>query len=344
MHNLNRAEFYITNVCNLNCKNCNRYNNFAFTGHQLWNDYKDVYARWAQTISLNEISILGGEPFLNPSFIDWVKGVRELWPNTPVGITTNGTQFQRWPELYEIMRASNQQIFIDISLHGNSYRDQILQDLTAWLQAPVVENIYKKDRDWNSLWQDCYNRIKDTSWPGCNTPEDFTQLPIKIQQECEHDHNLSLEMWQAQHGMTSIQDANGVRIELRTANFFADSAVIHDELTNQLTLHDSDPELAVDVCYSKYCHEFIDGKLYKCGTTALLPKFLQQFPVTVSPGDLELINSYVPAEITWSDRDLSAFIQQLDRGCAVPQCKFCPEKLVFRKFVAGTKKLRLLKK
>ena len=41
-HRLNYAEFYITNVCNLNCTECNRFNNYHFSGHQRWDDYSDV--------------------------------------------------------------------------------------------------------------------------------------------------------------------------------------------------------------------------------------------------------------------------------------------------------------
>ena len=32
-------EFYITNVCNIACPQCNRFNNWNFKGHQIWKDY-----------------------------------------------------------------------------------------------------------------------------------------------------------------------------------------------------------------------------------------------------------------------------------------------------------------
>jgi glycine amidinotransferase len=36
----------------------------------------------------------------------------------------------------------------------------------------------------------CYNNIKDSSWPDCNTTEDFYKLPKFIQDECVNIHHL----------------------------------------------------------------------------------------------------------------------------------------------------------
>lgn len=40
-----KVEFHITNVCNLNCSACNKYNNYFYSGHYLWDDYKDFYKK-----------------------------------------------------------------------------------------------------------------------------------------------------------------------------------------------------------------------------------------------------------------------------------------------------------
>ena len=66
MYKLPRVEFYITNVCNLNCDNCNRFNNFAFSGHYRWADYESSFKEWSKIIDFPEIAIIGGEPFANP--------------------------------------------------------------------------------------------------------------------------------------------------------------------------------------------------------------------------------------------------------------------------------------
>jgi organic radical activating enzyme len=76
---ISNTEFYITNVCNLNCFNCNRFNNFDFKGYQKWSDYKEIYTQWAQHVKLQRVTILGGEPLLNPTILDWIDGINGLW-------------------------------------------------------------------------------------------------------------------------------------------------------------------------------------------------------------------------------------------------------------------------
>ena len=57
-------EFYITNVCNLACPQCNRFNDHAFTGYQKWSDYEAEYTDWATKIRLQKVCILGGNLYL----------------------------------------------------------------------------------------------------------------------------------------------------------------------------------------------------------------------------------------------------------------------------------------
>jgi hypothetical protein len=51
--------------------------------------------------------------------------------------------------------------------------------------------------DINALnsWKRSYDAIKDSSWPDCNTFEDFKNLPEAIQIECKTVHNFSLDHW-----------------------------------------------------------------------------------------------------------------------------------------------------
>ena len=70
MYLLDRAEFYITNVYNLNCTNCNRFNDFAFRGHERWNDYKEQYCRWSQVLDLKTTDIISGESNGNAPQVD----------------------------------------------------------------------------------------------------------------------------------------------------------------------------------------------------------------------------------------------------------------------------------
>ena len=88
------VEFYITNVCNLTCRGCNRFNDLNFKGHQYWDDHAEEYEAWSKRLDLPRITIIGGEPTLNPDLEKWCANLRRLWPNAVIMIQTNGT-YQR---------------------------------------------------------------------------------------------------------------------------------------------------------------------------------------------------------------------------------------------------------
>ena len=103
-HYVPTIEFYITNVCNLSCTGCNRFNNYKFTGFQKWNDYKEVYKKWSEVLDVGYIGILGGEPLLTPDYINWLTGIRELWPTSTISTITNGYRLNYVPGLYEYIK------------------------------------------------------------------------------------------------------------------------------------------------------------------------------------------------------------------------------------------------
>ena len=98
------VEFYIINVCNLACAGCNRFNNYNFTGYQRWSDYASVYQQWAEQVDVGSIGILGGEPLLNPTFLEWVQGINQLWHRKNIRIITNGFRLDRQSDLYAVLK------------------------------------------------------------------------------------------------------------------------------------------------------------------------------------------------------------------------------------------------
>jgi len=137
-----KIEFYITNVCNLACNECNRFNNLKFTGTQLWKDYEAVYEEWAEYIEFDRIVILGGEPLLNPSIVDWIKGLHRLWPKYGKQILTNATQLDKVKGLYEACR--DNMTWIGISLHHLNELEFIEERIENYLG-----NISKREYDQN---------------------------------------------------------------------------------------------------------------------------------------------------------------------------------------------------
>ena len=340
MHKLEYSEFYITNVCNLACDNCNRFNNFAFTGHYRWDDHHDKIQQWSKILQINKIAIIGGEPTSNPDFLKWVHGVATLWPNSTVVIVSNGTQLDRWPELYDVLKFYQGRVSLEINRHSLAGREATLLDIENFLQAPFISSLINTDRK-NLLWQNAYNSIKDESWPNCDDPAKFNQLPVEIQHECHDIHHVSPDIWNTEvHGRRYV-DENNISVDFFLSNSFNDVSVTYED--NELTLQNSDPEKAIEACYSKSCHHFIGGNLYKCGPVGILPEFIKQFPVNITQKDRDLINAYQPADPSWDESHLTSFIKNLTNEEVIDQCKFCPESMTSKKFETSTKKPKIIK-
>jgi len=344
MYKLNYVEFYITNVCNLNCPNCNRFNNFNFTGHQRWADYADMYKEWSHILEFNSIGILGGEPLLNPDFLEWVAGVANLWPHTKINIITNGTQFDRWPELYDLLAGYKGRISLEVSQHVYEENKQSRQRVIDFLQQPVNKKFFNRRDSNHTVWRHCYNNVRDPSWPDCNTPDEFALLPEWIQHECRTVFNVDPDIWNDEIYSTIYTDTNNIEVSYGLANSFNNTTLNYNDSSGKLLLNKSDPVKAIEVCYVRRCHHFIRGKLYKCGPVGVLPEFIKQFNVDITSDEEKLLTAYQPAEPSWGNEDMTKFIKNLTDIEPIPQCTFCPETFIPKKFNSSTKKIKLVKK
>ena len=132
--NLPLVEFYITNVCNLTCRGCNRFNNHNFKGHQRWDDHASMYEAWSHRLDIEHITILGGEPTLNPDLESWASNLRRLWPESEIMIQTNGTYIK--PNFSKFW--NDYRVGFAISLHDINTAEQIIHD-------------------WKALFGDCFD-------------------------------------------------------------------------------------------------------------------------------------------------------------------------------------------
>jgi organic radical activating enzyme len=272
-----KVDFYITNVCNLTCQNCNRFNNFNFKGWQDWADYEAIYERWSQLVSLRSITIMGGEPFLNPTLNNWVSGLNRVF-GIEVQVLTNGTRFPQAKGLYDTMvsfrssKNNNAPNHIGVSLHIPEEFEQLRSDIHEFLQGTVTE--YKKDQNpFGADW--CF------------------------------------------------QDSNGMMINVYTVDHFSDSSLVQRP-DGTFTLRNSNPVEAHEKCpfvLWKSRH-FIRGKFYKCGPSALMPEFDEQYRLDISDEDREILHSYKPLTVDNFAEYHEEFFGNLDN--VIPQCKFCP--------------------
>jgi len=150
----NKIEVYVTNVCNLTCDQCNRFNNFDFKGWQKWSDHAEQYQQWAELIDLKAITIMGGEPLLNPTIVEWIHGLNDAF-GIEVQVLTNGTRLNQVKGLYDAIAHATPQNGIKnsiaVSLHNMADLEQLQADIHEFLQGPVKQNTHRPE-----LWKADY--------------------------------------------------------------------------------------------------------------------------------------------------------------------------------------------
>jgi hypothetical protein len=170
-----------------------------------------------------------------------------------------------------------------------------------------------------------------------HTPEDFEQVCADIHEflkgnvtEFAKDQNSWGADWQ-------FKDSNGVMINVYTVDKFAGAAIV-PKPKGGYTLHDSDPEEAHSTCAFAIwkSYHFIRGKFYKCGPSALLPEFDDQYHFEISDEDRAVLHSYKPLTIDEFDVRGKEFIDNIDNQ--IDQCKFCPESYDYKPITFSDRK------
>ena len=116
MPRLNILDISATIGCNLSCKGCNHFSNYFAPGSKLNTDslLKDIETILPR-IDIGRVSVIGGEPLLNPRCEEIVNACRS-YTNSPVYLYTNGLlllQNEDW-----IKRAlEDRRVFLRISIH-----------------------------------------------------------------------------------------------------------------------------------------------------------------------------------------------------------------------------------
>ena len=159
-----RLEFYITNVCNLTCNGCNRYNNYKFSGFWPWAEAEPVLRAWAEKIDVRHPVILGGEPLLHPDIVAWIKGLREIFPNySGVQVQSNGTRIDCVRDLDQALDPGVGN-WLGISIHNPDDQDEIFTRVRNFL-CPTVQETQNKDDPIGSDYQFINERkLKIHAW------------------------------------------------------------------------------------------------------------------------------------------------------------------------------------
>lgn len=96
-------EFHLAEHCNLNCAGCDHFSPLA---PKLFPDF-DAVCRDLRRLrelfgaeGVGRIHLLGGEPLLNPKVEDYIRAVRDLFPDNRLELVTNGLLLPKMPESF----------------------------------------------------------------------------------------------------------------------------------------------------------------------------------------------------------------------------------------------------
>ena len=88
-------ETHITEACNLKCRGCSHFSVFAKPKHKDLGEFEREYARLAEIEEIGIMRLMGGEPLLNPDFMEYLRIARKYFPDSHICLVTNGTLGER---------------------------------------------------------------------------------------------------------------------------------------------------------------------------------------------------------------------------------------------------------
>ena len=129
-------ETHIMNGCLLNCKGCSHFSNlYRFDDAVPFESFQKDMIQLSQRCYIVKLRLLGGEPLMNPSLLNYLKIARERFPYSDIRVATNGLLVLKLSE--EVLQyLSESDIVLDITIYQETYRfKEQLEDLLESYQV-----------------------------------------------------------------------------------------------------------------------------------------------------------------------------------------------------------------
>jgi MoaA/NifB/PqqE/SkfB family radical SAM enzyme len=132
-HNLTSVDVYVTSQCNRHCTYCFLPSDFFASGLRMSLDAFSDVATWCVRHDIDEITFLGGEPSLHPSFPEMVSLASDR--GLKVRVVTNGARrFRRLLENVEIKPQSLSRVAVSLDTLDETVQDTF-RGRGAWRDA-----------------------------------------------------------------------------------------------------------------------------------------------------------------------------------------------------------------
>lgn len=118
MDKIQNIDYHIVDKCNLNCKHCNHFCPLVPKDtpvKPLGKIIRDLSYLYDYQHIFGSLTVIGGEPFLHPDISKVFDFVRTMFPDKYIQSITNGTLYQRLPEVVDSIIRNN--IHIGLSLY-----------------------------------------------------------------------------------------------------------------------------------------------------------------------------------------------------------------------------------
>lgn len=144
------VEIMVTQACNLSCHGCTNYSDLVHSGYLTWEEGRQQIVPWLERVDIPDFGILGGEPLMNPDIRNWIKGLRELMPNSQLRFTTNGLLLEKNFDIVDLLHEVGNVVF-KIAVHQ---KNEQLEN--------VIEQVYKKF-NWEPVVEFGVSRFKTSN-------------------------------------------------------------------------------------------------------------------------------------------------------------------------------------
>lgn len=267
-HKIRPFGFMINSICNLSCHGCNRYIDHNLTDVARWDNSEHWVETWSKRVyNDTNVSIIGGEPTMNPDLKEWIYGVHKYFPDTPRSLTTNGIKIPHLPDLYEWLCDTNTKLYL--TEHSSELKYQTM-----------YQNVLKCIFSWDN-WEKTDVRLNANGEASCEFYKSDSGITLRIQNMDKTLH------W--------VKSYKGYGTSSRPYN--------DGDLQGSLDTQNCGKIKAGEFIT---CNLIYRGNLYKCSSIALLKDFLEKYNLQNHP-DWRKYYLHNGLSSDCSDEDLKEF-------------------------------------
>lgn len=184
-------EWHITHSCNFTCQGCGHYTNDGYKQNIDLETLRDWYLLWNKKIRPSELSMLGGEPFLNKDIVNIIYMTKDVWniqDDQEYEIVSNGLLFDRIEGLSEAMIDTDCILTITKHSQEKNYLRLFDKAIKSIEESRIKYRIYDMTEEWlkpydgygKTIEPICSDDYK-SSWDHCPTgQQNFTLENGKI--------------------------------------------------------------------------------------------------------------------------------------------------------------------